>query len=73
MTNLFIKHFAYGLLFVGGMLGFALVGIELGEYIGRQIGNEDYGFLIFIGAIVLAGITWNAYGQAKISTEYNSK
>jgi len=68
MINSFIKHFAWGLLFVAGMLGITWVGIEVGEYIGGQMGNKDYGFLIWIGAIILAGITWYSYSQAKIQT-----
>ena len=68
MVNSFIKHFAWGLLFVAGMLGITWVGIEVGEYIGGQMGNKDYGFLIWIGAIILAGITWYSYSQAKIQT-----
>ena len=65
MVNSFIKHFAWGLLFVAGMLGITWTGIEVGEYIGGQMGNKDYGFLIWIGAIILAGITWYSYSQAK--------
>ena len=68
MVNSFIKHFAWGLLVVAGMLGITWVGIEVGEYIGGQMGNKDYGFLIWIGAIILAGITWYSYSQAKIQT-----
>ena len=68
MISSFIKHFAWGLLFVAGMLGITWVGIEVGEYIGGQMGNKDYGFLIWIGAIILAGITWYSYSQAKIQT-----
>ena len=70
MINSFIKHFAWGLLVVAGMLGITWVGIEVSEYIGGQMGNKDYGFLIWIGAIILAGITWYSYSQAKIHTRY---
>ena len=48
MVNSFIKHFAWGLLFVAGMLGITWTGIEVGEYIGGQLGNKDYGFLIWL-------------------------
>ena len=71
MFKYFLKYFAYGILFVTGILGLVWFGMELGNLIAGKLGaeNQNWGFVLVMGVIVLTGITTWAYDTAKMKQD----
>jgi len=67
----FFKHLLTALLFVFSIIAFAWVGIEIGGYVGQQLGNEQYGFITWIVFTITLGVVYYAYNQAKMDVKYN--
>ena len=73
MVKYFFKHLLTALMFVFSIVAFAWIGIEAGQLIGQAMGDEKYGFIIWIAFTVTLGVLYYAYSQAKIDIKYGSK
>ena len=73
MMKYFFKHLLTALIFVFAIVAFSWIGIEIGQFIGQAMGDEKYGFVVWIAFTVTLGVVYYAYSQAKIDIKYGSK